>query len=65
MLFDDKTETYSVRGKLVGQITKLKHYEDVVINKNYIYVLGADSVKRFSAYGMIDYEPPVTEPITE
>ncbi len=65
VLFDDKTETYSVSGKLVGQVTKLKHYEDVVINKNYVYVLGADSVKRFSAYGMNSYEPPITESITE
>ena len=65
VLFDDKTETYSVQGKLVGQITNLKHYEGIVINDNYLYVLGTDSVKRFSAYGMSAYESQIEENVTE
>lgn len=65
VLFDDKTETYSVNGKLVGQITNLKHYEGVVVNKNHIFVLGSDAVKRFSAFGMSAYEPIIDESVTE
>lgn len=61
VLYDDKTETYSVYGKLVGSITGLKHFEGIVINKNFIYVLGTDSVKRISAYGMNAYETIIPE----
>lgn len=61
VLYDDKTETYSVYGKLVGSITGLKHFEGIVINKNFIYVLGTDSVKRISAYGMNAYETVILE----
>ncbi len=52
VLFDDKTETYSNTGKLVGTASDLHHYEDIVINGNYLYVLSSDSVKKYAAYGM-------------
>ncbi len=51
VLFTDKTETYSKRGKLVGRVSDMHHYEDIVINGNYLYVLSSDSVKKFPAYG--------------
>lgn len=53
VLFSDKTETYSKRGKLVGTVENINHYEDIVINGNYVYVLSSDSVKKFPAYGNI------------
>lgn len=53
VLFADKTETYSKRGKLVGSVQNLNHYDDIVLNGNYLYILSSDAVKRFSAYGNV------------
>lgn len=65
VLFSDKLETYSNRGKLVGCVSNTKHYEGIVINKNFIYVLSSDSVKRFPAYGNMSFEPAEAEEVTE
>lgn len=54
VLFADKIETYSKRGKLVGYVNGINHYDDIVLNGNYLYVLSSDSVKRFPAYGNSD-----------
>ncbi|MBQ8210876.1 MAG: hypothetical protein IJZ35_09875 [Clostridia bacterium] len=51
VLFNDKTETYSSSGKLVGTTTGLHYYKDIVINGNYLFVLSSDSVKKCTAYG--------------
>lgn len=51
VLFSDKTETYSNRGKLVGSVQNINHYDGVVLNGNYLYILSSDSVRRFPAYG--------------
>lgn len=56
VLFSEKTETYSKRGKLVGTVDDIKHYNDIIINGNYIYLLTSDSVKRYPAYGNISSE---------
>lgn len=62
VLFTDKTETYSKRGKLVGSVADMHHYDDIVLNGNYLYVLSSDSVKKFPAYGVIaaDYHEDET-----
>lgn len=51
VLFENKTETYSGRGKLVGTTSDINYNDEIIINGNYIFVLSSDSVKRFSAYG--------------
>lgn len=51
VLFDDKTETYSNRGKLVGTTEGINYNDEIVINGNYLFVLSSDSVKRFASYG--------------
>lgn len=53
VLFADKTETYSKRGKLVGSVENINHYDDIVLNGNYVYVLSSDSVKKYAAYGNV------------
>lgn len=54
VLFADKTETYSKRGKNVGTVTNLKHYNNIVLSGNYIYLLTSDSVKKYPAYGSVN-----------
>lgn len=51
VLFADKTETYSKTGRLVGITNNINHYDDIIINGNYLYVLSSDSVKKIPAYG--------------
>ena len=51
ILFSDKTETYSKTGKLVGVTENINHYDDIIINGNYLYVLSSDSVRKLPAYG--------------
>lgn len=51
VLFDNKTETYSSTGKLVGTTTGLYYYNDIVINGNYLFLISSDSVKKCAAYG--------------
>lgn len=51
VLFDNKTETYSNRGKLVGLTQDINYNDEIVLNGNYLYVLSSESVRRFSAYG--------------
>lgn len=53
VLFTDKIETYSKRGKLVGCVDGINHYDDIVLNGNFLYVLSSDSVKQFPAYGNV------------
>lgn len=53
VLFADKTETYSKRGKLVGSVGNINHYDDIVLNGNFVYVLSSDSVKKYPAYGTV------------
>ncbi len=53
VLFADKTETYSKRGKLVGRIENINHYDDIALVGNFVYVLSSDSVKKYPAYGNI------------
>ena len=55
VLFSDKTETYSKRGKLVGSIDNINHYDDIALAGNFIYVLSSDSVKKYPAYGNISH----------
>lgn len=61
ILFDDKIETYSKSGKLVGSIEDTKYYNGVVINKDFIFVLSSDSIRRFPAYGNMTYAPELEE----
>lgn len=65
ILFADKTETYSKRGKLVGSAENINHYDDIVLNGNYIYVLSSDSVKKFPAYGNVSGSDAVIEDETQ
>lgn len=51
VLFDDKTETYSKRGKLVGATQDINYNDEIVINGNFLFVLSSESVRRFSSYG--------------
>lgn len=51
VLFDNKTETYSAYGKLVGTTQDINYNDEIILNGNYLFVLLSDSVKRFSAYG--------------
>lgn len=53
VLFTDKTETYSKRGKLVGRIENINHYDDIALVGNFVYVLSSDSVRKYPAYGNI------------
>ncbi len=64
VLFSDKTETYSKRGKLVGSAENLNHFDDIVLNGNYIYVLTADTVRKYPAYGNISDSDTVIEDVT-
>lgn len=52
VLFDNKTETYSNNGKLVGTTENINYNNKLVLNGNYLFVLSADSVKRFASYGI-------------
>lgn len=61
VLFSDKIETYSKSGKLVGSVEDTKHYNSIVINKDYIFVTSSDSIKRFPAYGTMTYAPEIAE----
>ena len=54
VLFGDKTETYSSRGKLVGCVDNINHYDDIVLIGNYVYVLSSESVKKYPAYGTVE-----------
>ncbi len=54
VLFADKTETYSKSGRLVGLTENINHYDDIIINGNYLYVLSSDSVRKIPAYGSGD-----------
>ena len=66
VLFTDKIETYSRRGKLVGAVGDLNHYEDIVLNGNYVYVLSSDSVKKYPAYGSISAAKEIEdEPLSQ
>lgn len=51
VLFDNKTETYSKRGKLVGATQDINYNDEIVINSNFLFVLSSESVRRFSSYG--------------
>ncbi len=51
VLFSDKIETYSKRGKLVGCTRDINYYDDIVLNGNYIYLLSSENVKKYPAYG--------------
>ena len=53
VLFTDKTETYSKRGKLVGRIENINHYDAIALVGNFVYVLSSDSVRKYPAYGNI------------
>ena len=61
VLFDDKIENYSKTGKLVGSIEDTKYYNGIVINKDFIFVLSSDSIRRFPAYGNMTYAPEIEE----
>lgn len=61
VLFSDKTETYSKNGRLVGLTDNINHYDDIVINGNYLYVLSSDSVRKIPAYGSADHTDDVIE----
>lgn len=61
VLFSDKTETYSKWGKLVGSADEINHFDDIVLNGNYIYVLSTDAVLRYPAYGKVADSEPVIE----
>lgn len=61
VLFADKTETYSKWGKLVGSAEEINHFDDIVLNGNYIYVLSTDSVLRYPAYGKVADSETVIE----
>ncbi len=65
LLYTDKAETYSNRGKLVGCITDINRYDNVILNGNYLYVLSSDSVKKLPAYASGSYENTVPEDETE
>lgn len=65
VLFADKTETYSKWGKLVGSAENINHFDDIVLNGNYIYVLSADTVKKYPAYGNVSDPDVVIEDVTE
>lgn len=56
VLFEDKTETYSKRGKLVGITQDINYNDEIVLNGNYLFVLSSESVRRFAAYGSADAE---------
>lgn len=64
VLFADKTETYSRRGKLVGTVTGLKHYNNIVLNGNYIYLMTSDLIKKYPAYGTVSAADTVTEEVS-
>lgn len=61
VLFADKTETYSKWGKLVGSAEEINHFDDIVLNGNYIYVLSTDAVLRYPAYGKVADSETVIE----
>ena len=61
VLFSDKTETYSKRGKLVGSAENINHFVDIVLNGNYIYVLSTDTVRKYPAYGNVSDSDAVIE----
>ncbi len=61
LLYTDKAETYSNRGKLVGCITDINRYDNVILKGNYLYVLSSDSVKKLPAYASGSYENTVPE----
>ncbi|MBO5934935.1 MAG: hypothetical protein J6Q94_05540 [Clostridia bacterium] len=61
VLFADKTETYSKWGKLVGSAEEINHFDDIVLNGNYMYVLSADTVLRYPAYGSVSDSETVIE----
>lgn len=61
VLYADKIETYSKGGNLVGTVTGIKYYNDIIVSSNYIYVLSSDSVKKYPAYGEIKAEDSVIE----
>ena len=61
LLYTDKAETYSNRGKLVGCITDINRYDNVILNGNYLYVLSSDSVKKLPAYASGSYNNTVPE----
>ncbi|MBR3868612.1 MAG: hypothetical protein IKM66_04790 [Clostridia bacterium] len=65
VLFADKTETYSKWGKLVGSAENINHFDDIVLNGNYIYVLSADTVRKYPAYGNISDSDAVVEDETK
>lgn len=61
LLFADKAETYSKRGKLVGCITDINRYDNVILNGNYLYVLSSDAVKKLPAYASASYNAVVED----
>lgn len=61
VLFSDKTETYSKRGKIVGSAENINHFDDIVLNGNYIYVLSAETVRKYPAYGNVSDSDAVIE----
>lgn len=50
VLFDHKIETYSGRAKLVGRVLDVNHYDDIVLNGDYAYILSSNSVKKYPVY---------------
>ncbi len=61
LLFTDKAETYSNRGKLVGCITDINRYDSVILNGNYLYVLSSDTVRKIPAYASASYNTVVED----
>ncbi len=51
VLYSDKIETYSNKGKIVGSIQNINMYDDIILNGNYVYLLSSDSVKKMPAFG--------------
>lgn len=64
VLYADKTETYSKSGKLVGLTDNINHYDDIVINGNYLYVLSSDAVRKIPAYGSGKPAEEIAEDVT-
>lgn len=61
LLFTDKAETYSNRGKLVGSITDINRFDNVIFKGNYLYVLSSDSVKKLPAYASTSYSTQIED----
>ena len=64
VLYSDKTETYSKSGNLVGFTDNINHYDDIVINGNYLYVLSSDAVRKIPAYGNGRAQEELVEDVT-